>query len=95
MFEVISGSDAYIKQYEELEAKKSTAEDQLRFMFSKKKTVVAERKLKQEQKVEAEKHMKMQQELVCDLQLTTFHEVTCAQKCIQRYCRMCMHACHA
>ena len=64
MFEVISGSDAHRKEYEELEAKKSAADDQLRFMFSKKKTVVAERKQKHEQKVEAERHMRMQQELV-------------------------------
>ena len=64
LFELISGSEAFRKQYEELEEKKTTADDQLRFVFSKKKTVVAERKQKLEQKTEAEKHLKMQQELV-------------------------------
>ena len=77
MFEVISGSDAYRKEYEELEAKKSAADDQLRFMFSKKKTVVAERKQKHEQKVEAERHMRMQQELV---------RLPCRDSCMSAIC---------
>ena len=75
LFEVISGSDAYRKDYEELEAKKAAADDQLRFVFSKKKTVVAERKQKLEQKTEAEKHIKMQQELVCVARTQTWLQV--------------------
>ena len=64
MFELISGSEAFRGRYEELQARKTAADDQLRFVFSKKKTVVAERKQKLEQKTEAEKHLKMQRELV-------------------------------
>lgn len=64
MFEVISGSDAYRKDYDDLETKKAAADDQLRFVFSKKKSLVAERKQKLEQKTEAEKHLKLQKELV-------------------------------
>lgn len=64
LFELISGSEAFRKPYEELETKKNAADDHLRYVFSKKKTVVAERKQKLEQKTEAEKHLKMQQELV-------------------------------
>ena len=64
LFEHISGSDALKREYEELETKKNEAEDQTAFVFSKKKTVAAERKSKKEQKEEAEKHLAMKKELV-------------------------------
>lgn len=64
LVEQISGSAAFRKEYEELEAKKADADEKTSFVFSKKKAVMAEKKLKKEQKEEAEKHIRMQQDLV-------------------------------
>lgn len=64
MFEHLSGSDAYRKDYEEYEQKKAAAEEQTSILFSRKKSIVADRKQKKEQKDEAEKHLKLQKELV-------------------------------
>ncbi|KAK9820343.1 hypothetical protein WJX72_009251 [[Myrmecia] bisecta] len=63
LFEQISGADALRKDYDELEQAKNQAEENTSFLFSKRKTVAAEKKQKKEQKDEAEKHVKMQQEL--------------------------------
>ena len=46
------------------EAEKAAADEQMSFVFSKKKAVVAEKRQKKEQKEEAEKHIRMQKELV-------------------------------
>ena len=43
---------------------KAAADEQMSFVFSKKKAVVAEKRQKKEQKEEAEKHIRMQKELV-------------------------------
>jgi structural maintenance of chromosome 1 len=69
LVEQISGSAAFKKEYEELEAKKTEADERTSFVFSKKKAVAAEKRQKKEQKEEAEKHIRMQQELVCARQL--------------------------
>ncbi|GAB4822702.1 hypothetical protein N2152v2_009748 [Parachlorella kessleri] len=63
LFEHISGSEQYRKEYEELEGKKTAAEETVSRIFSKKKLITQEKKLKKEQKEEAEKHMRLQQEL--------------------------------
>ncbi len=44
--------------------RKGAADEQMSFVFSKKKAVVAEKRQKKEQKEEAEKHIRMQKELV-------------------------------
>ena len=62
--EQISGSAAFKKEYDVCEAAKAAADEQMSFVFSKKKAVVAEKRQKKEQKEEAEKHIRMQEELV-------------------------------
>ena len=47
-----------------MQAEKAAADEQMSFVFSKKKAVVAEKRQKKEQKEEAEKHIRMQKELV-------------------------------
>lgn len=64
LFEQISGSDALKQEYEHLEQEKAKAEEKTSLLFSKKKSIMAERKQKKEQKDEAEHHMKMQEQLV-------------------------------
>lgn len=64
MLEKVSGSAAFKKDYEALEARKTEAEEQVSFLFSRKKATAAEKKQKKEQKEEAEKHLNMQRELV-------------------------------
>ena len=66
-FEHISGSEAYRKEYVQLEQQKIKAEEQTSFLFSKRKGVTLEKKQKKEQKEEAEKHLRMQEELVSAL----------------------------
>ncbi|EIE20863.1 RecF/RecN/SMC protein [Coccomyxa subellipsoidea C-169] len=63
LVEQISGSAAFKKEYDELEAKKAEADEKTSFVFSKKKAVMAEKKQKKEQKEEAEKHLWMQRDL--------------------------------
>ena len=60
----MSGSAAFKKEYDRCEAEKATVDEQMSFVFSKKKAVVAEKRQKKEQKEEAEKHIRMQKELV-------------------------------
>ena len=62
--EQISGSASFKKDYDVCEAAKAAADEQMSFVFSKKKAVVAEKRQKKEQKEEAEKHIRMQEELV-------------------------------
>ena len=64
LFEQISGSEDYKKDYEDLEVLKSRAEEKSAFACQKKRSVTAERKQKKEQKEEAEKHLRLQEELV-------------------------------
>lgn len=64
LIEQVSGSAAFKKEYDACEAQKAAADEQMSFMFSKKKAVVAEKRQKKEQKEEAEKHIRMQKELV-------------------------------
>ncbi len=53
-----------------MQAEKGAADEQMSFVFSKKKAVVAEKRQKKEQKEEAEKHIRMQKELVRPAQHT-------------------------
>lgn len=64
LIEQISGSAAFKKEYTELEAKKTEADERTSFVFTKKKAVAAEKRQKKEQKEEAERHIKLQQDLV-------------------------------
>ncbi|BDA42403.1 Structural maintenance of chromosomes protein 1A [Coccomyxa sp. Obi] len=63
LLEQVSGSAAFKKEYDDLEKKKSDADEKTSFVFSKKKAVMAEKKQKKEQKEEAEKHQRMLQDL--------------------------------
>lgn len=64
LLEQVSGSATFKKEYDDLEKKKSDADEKTSFVFSKKKAVMAEKKQKKEQKEEAEKHQRMLQDLV-------------------------------
>ncbi len=64
LFEQISGSDAFKKQYEELQQLQSRAEEKVAVVVGKKRTTAAEKRQKKEQKEEAEKHLAKQQQLV-------------------------------
>uniref|UniRef100_A0A0D6QVW1 Structural maintenance of chromosomes protein n=1 Tax=Araucaria cunninghamii TaxID=56994 RepID=A0A0D6QVW1_ARACU len=63
LFENISGSEEFKKDYEDLEEQKARAEEKSAFMYQKKRTIVTERKQKKEQKEEAEKHLRLQDQL--------------------------------
>eukprot|EP00252_Welwitschia_mirabilis_P022634 TRINITY_DN6180_c0_g1_i1.p1 TRINITY_DN6180_c0_g1~~TRINITY_DN6180_c0_g1_i1.p1 ORF type:complete len:1224 (-),score=352.15 TRINITY_DN6180_c0_g1_i1:258-3929(-) len=63
LFEHISGSEEFKKDYEDLEEQKARAEEKSAFAYQKKRTVVTERKQKKEQKEEAEKHLRLQEQL--------------------------------
>ena len=63
LFEQISGSDALRNEYLDAEKAKDDAEEHQMLVFSKKKSVVAEKRQKKEQKEEAEKHMAALEEL--------------------------------
>ena len=63
LFETISGSAAYKKQYEEAESKLKDAESAMSIVFSKRKAIMAEKRQKKEQKSEAEKHMALMAQL--------------------------------
>lgn len=63
LFEHISGSEEFKKDYEDLEDQKARAEEKSAFTYQRKRTVVTERKQKKEQKEEAEKHLRLQEQL--------------------------------
>ncbi|KAK3026158.1 hypothetical protein RJ639_040545 [Escallonia herrerae] len=63
LFEQISGSDEYKKDYEELKKRKEQAEAKSALVYQKKRTIVMERRQKKEQKEEAEKHLRLQDQL--------------------------------
>ncbi|KAH9288968.1 hypothetical protein KI387_033085, partial [Taxus chinensis] len=63
LFENISGSEEFKKEYEEREEQKARAEEKTAFIYQKKRTIVTERKQKKGQKEEAEKHLRLQDEL--------------------------------
>ena len=63
LFEQISGSDALRNEYLDAEKAKDDAEEHQMLVFSKKKSVVAEKRQKKEQKEEAEKHLAALEEL--------------------------------
>lgn len=64
LLEQISGSDDLKRDYEKYEEEKARAEENSALVYSKKRTIVSERKQKKEQKEEAEKHMRLQDQLV-------------------------------
>jgi structural maintenance of chromosome 1 len=63
LFETISGSAALREDYEAAELAMKDAEAAVSVMFSKRKAIAAEKRIKKEQKDEAERHMRLQQEL--------------------------------
>lgn len=63
LLEQISGSDDLKRDYEKYEEEKARAEENSALVYSKKRTIVSERKQKKEQKEEAEKHMRLQDQL--------------------------------
>uniref|UniRef100_A0A6U9R7I1 Structural maintenance of chromosomes protein n=1 Tax=Picocystis salinarum TaxID=88271 RepID=A0A6U9R7I1_9CHLO len=63
LIEQISGSEAFKKEFEELEASKIRAEEKTSFAFTKRKGLQVERKQKQEQKNEAERYQRLQEDL--------------------------------
>jgi structural maintenance of chromosome 1 len=64
MLEKVSGSGAFRKDYEALEAAKGKADEKVAFLAGRKKVTNAEKRQKKEQKEEAEKHLSLQRELV-------------------------------
>ena len=63
LFETISGSVAYKKEFEAAEARLKDAESSMAVVFSKRKAIMAEKRQKKEQKTEAEKHMALMTQL--------------------------------
>lgn len=63
LFETISGSAAYKKEYQEAEGKLKDAESAMAIVFSKRKAIMAEKRQKKEQKTEAEKHIALMEQL--------------------------------
>ncbi|KAK0583382.1 hypothetical protein LWI29_036339 [Acer saccharum] len=63
LLEQISGSEEHKRDYEVKEEEKARAEEISALVFQKKRTIVAERKQKKEQKEEAEKHLRLQDQL--------------------------------
>ncbi|KAK3193546.1 hypothetical protein Dsin_024856 [Dipteronia sinensis] len=63
LLEHISGSEEHKRDYEVKELEKAKAEEISALVFQKKRTIVAERKQKKEQKEEAEKHLRLQDQL--------------------------------
>lgn len=70
LFEQISASEDYKREYEELEVQKAEADEKAVLALHKKKTMSAEKKQKKLQKEEAERHLKLQEELVRPTTLT-------------------------
>ncbi|KAK4492471.1 hypothetical protein RD792_003280 [Penstemon davidsonii] len=75
LFEQISGSEDYKRQYEELEVQKAEADEKAVLAHQRRKAIIAEKKQKKLQKEEAEKHIKLQEQLdvssKCILMLST------------------------
>ena len=69
LFEQISGSEELKAEYEDLQAKKKSADEAAAFSFTKKRSVTTERKQKREQKEEAERHLQLEKDLVSMLHL--------------------------
>ncbi|KAG1680336.1 hypothetical protein FOA52_015426 [Chlamydomonas sp. UWO 241] len=63
LFEQISGSDAYKRQYDELAQAQAQAEEKVALVVGKRRNIAAEKRLKKEQKEEAERHIAKQDEL--------------------------------
>jgi len=63
LFEQISGSDQFKREYDKLEKEKNSAEEKLALVYQKKKTILMEKKKKKEQKKKAEQHLRLQDEL--------------------------------
>ena len=63
LFETISGSAGYRKEYEAAEERLKDAESSMAVVFSKRKAIMAEKRQKKEQKTEAEKHMALMTQL--------------------------------
>ena len=63
LFEQISGSDQFKREYDKLEEEKNSAEEKLKLVYQKKKTIFMEKKKKKEQKKKAEEHLRLQDEL--------------------------------
>lgn len=64
MLEKVSGSGAFRRDYEALEAAKGEADERVAFLSARKKVTNAEKRQKKEQKEEAETHLSLQRELV-------------------------------
>jgi len=62
-FEKVSGVDALKRPYAEAEAAKNDAEERAALLWAKRRAVLAERKVKREQRQEAEEHLKARAEL--------------------------------
>jgi structural maintenance of chromosome 1 len=71
LFEQISGSDAFKRQYDELQQLQAKAEEKVALIVGKKRNIAAEKKQKKEQKEEAERHIAKQQSLVREGQRST------------------------
>ena len=69
LLEQISGSDDLKRDYEKYEEEKARAEENSALIYTKKRTIVMERKQKKEQKEEAEKHLRLQEQLVWMIRL--------------------------
>ena len=63
LFEQVSGSAELRQSYEELYDRKKEADEKVSLMFSRKKTIVSDKRQAKEQKDEAERHLKMQRSL--------------------------------
>ena len=63
-FEHISGSDAFRQEYERLGAEKAKKEDQARFLFTKKRNAINEKKRVSQQKAEADEYQQLEGERV-------------------------------
>ncbi|XP_024032701.1 structural maintenance of chromosomes protein 1-like, partial [Morus notabilis] len=63
LLEQVSGSDDLKRDYEKYDEEKARAEEKSALVYSKKRTIVSERKQKKEQKEEAEKHIRLQEQL--------------------------------
>mmetsp|Transcript_53576 Transcript_53576/g.127694 ORF Transcript_53576/g.127694 Transcript_53576/m.127694 type:complete len:1243 (+) Transcript_53576:107-3835(+) len=61
-FEQVSGSDAYRQEYEQLAAEKAKKEDSARYLFTKKRNAVNEKKRVTKQKEEAEEFQQLEEE---------------------------------
>eukprot|EP00931_Biecheleriopsis_adriatica_P056176 TRINITY_DN33289_c0_g1_i4.p1 TRINITY_DN33289_c0_g1~~TRINITY_DN33289_c0_g1_i4.p1 ORF type:complete len:1232 (+),score=357.23 TRINITY_DN33289_c0_g1_i4:101-3796(+) len=59
-FEQISGSDAFKQEYERLAAEKAKSEDQARYLFTKKRNALNERKRISQQKEEADEYRQLE-----------------------------------